>query len=147
MSEQAAAPGLPRMRPALHILTLGVDDLSRALAFYRDGLGLSAPELKEGDDHVALSLQGNLSLVLYPRAELARATRQPESVKGPPAAILSHAVATREEVDAILQRARSAGGTVPVPASEQPWGYFGYFQDPDGHTWEVLWHPELATGA
>ncbi|WP_002636779.1 VOC family protein [Myxococcus hansupus] len=136
-----------RMRPAVHIITLGVDDLKRALAFYREGLGWTAPELGEGEDHVALPLQGNLSLVLFPRGALAKAGRQPVSTKGPPAVVLSHATPTREEVDAILRRAQAAGGTVPVPASEQPWGYFGYFADLDGHLWEVLCHPELAAGA
>jgi uncharacterized glyoxalase superfamily protein PhnB len=53
-------------------------------------------------------------------------------------------VRTREEVDAVLARARAAGGRVPRPAEETPWGgRTGYFADPDGHLWEVAWNPHF----
>jgi uncharacterized glyoxalase superfamily protein PhnB len=53
-------------------------------------------------------------------------------------------VRTREEVDAVLACARTAGGRVPRPAEDASWGgCTGYFADPDGHLWEVAWNPRF----
>lgn len=57
---------------------------------------------------------------------------------------IGHAVATKAEVDALLAQAEAAGATITDPAHDRPWGiYSGYFQDADGHLWEVLWNPQL----
>jgi uncharacterized glyoxalase superfamily protein PhnB len=73
------------MKPRLTLITLGVDNLERALAFYRD-----------------------------------------------------------EEVDAVMAQATTAGATIVKPAGDTFWGgYAGYFQDPDGHLWEVAWNPQM----
>jgi len=126
------------MKPTICI-TLAVDDLKKSLAFYRDGLGLPAQfsaELKDGADRTAFELAGDLWLVLMPRAEFAKCTKiahQPDAPRGSSECILSYFAASKEDVDAILKRANVASGAMPGEAEEQPWGYSGYFTDPDGH--------------
>lgn len=140
------------MQPRVSIITLGVADLERSFRFYRDGMGLilSGPQVT---DHAVFALQPGLNLVLYPRSEIASIVSAPGANRveaGPdlfsaetPTTILSYVASTREEVTAILRDAEVAGGRVPRPPIDQAWGYTGYFQDPDGHLWEVMWHPEL----
>lgn len=127
------------MKPRVDIITLAVDNLETSLAFYRDGLGLPTQGILDGEDHVAFELDGGITLVLYPRTELARMSNETGEVKSSVEFILSHAASSREEVDTILGRARSAGATIPAQPQEEPWGYSGYFKDPDGHLWEILW--------
>jgi uncharacterized protein len=142
------------MQPRIHVITLAVDDLERALAFYRDGLGLDSPGIGgtefEGDEAnpagaVAMfRLQGGLILSLYPRSELAKDAKVP---LGPPKTgefSIGHVVGSREEVEALLARAEAAGAALTGEPHDRPWGiYSGYFRDPDGHLWEVVWNPEL----
>lgn len=140
------------MEPRIHVITLAVDDLERALAFYRDGLGLSTKGIV-ADEHegseteaagaiVIFELAGGLLLALYPRTELAKDAHIPPS---PPASgefSIGHIVSERADVDALLSRARAAGATLTDEPRERPWGiYSGYFRDPDGHLWEVIWNP------
>jgi uncharacterized protein len=145
------------MQPRIHVITLAVDDLERALTFYRDGLGLDSPGIGgtefAGDEAnpagaVAMfRLQGGLILSLYPRSELAKDAKVP---LGPPKTgefSIGHVVGSREEVDALLARAEAAGAALTGEPHDRPWGiYSGYFRDPDGHLWEVVWNPELDTG-
>jgi catechol 2,3-dioxygenase-like lactoylglutathione lyase family enzyme len=142
------------MHPRIHVITLSVNDLQRALAFYRDGLGLDTPGLVgtefPGDDTkpdgtVAMfQLHGGLILALFPRTELAKdANIEPGPARTGEFSI-GHAVASRDDVDALLAQAQAAGATITDQPHDRPWGiYSGYFCDPDGHLWEVLWSPEL----
>jgi uncharacterized protein len=145
------------MQPRIHVITLAVDDLERALTFYRDGLGLDSPGIGgtefAGDEAnpagaVAMfRLQGGLILSLYPRSELAKDAKVP---LGPPKTgefSIGHVVGSREEVDELLARAEAGGAALTGEPHDRPWGiYSGYFRDPDGHLWEVVWNPELDTG-
>jgi uncharacterized protein len=140
------------MDDRIDVITLAVADLDRALAFYRDGLGLTSRGIIgtefEGDADtpagaIALfELDGGLAFALYPRAELAKDANVPP---GPPATggfSIGHLVSTREEVDALLARAQAAGATVTDQPHDRAWGiYSGYFRDPDGHLWEIIWNP------
>jgi catechol 2,3-dioxygenase-like lactoylglutathione lyase family enzyme len=142
------------MQPRIDVITLAVNDLDRALAFYRDGLGLDSPgvvgtEFIGDDDNpsgaVAMfRLHGGLLLALYPRTELAKDADVP---LGPPKTgefSIGHAVASRADVDALLAQAEAAGATATGPPHERPWGiYSGYFRDLDGHLWEIMWNPRL----
>jgi catechol 2,3-dioxygenase-like lactoylglutathione lyase family enzyme len=142
------------MQPRIHVITLAVDDLDRALEFYREGLGLESPGVGgtefAGDDTtpagaVAMfQLQGGLILALYPRTELAKDANIP---LGPPKSgefSIGHAVGSKEELDALLVQAEAAGATLTDHPHDRPWGiYSGYFRDPDGHLWEIVWNPEL----
>jgi hypothetical protein len=85
-----------------------------------------------------------------PRAEFAKYTKiahQPDAPRGSSECILGYFAASKEDVDAILKRANAAGGAVPGEAEDQPWGYSGYFTDPDGHLWEIMWKPALVGDA
>jgi catechol 2,3-dioxygenase-like lactoylglutathione lyase family enzyme len=142
------------MQPRIHVITLGVRDLERSLEFYR-GLGLQSPGVGgtefPGDDTnpagaVAMfELRGGLILALYPRTELAKDANVafgPADIPG--AFSIGHAVPKRTDVDALLAQAEAAGATLTNGPHDRPWGiYSGYFRDPDGHLWEVLWNPQL----
>jgi uncharacterized protein len=136
------------MRPRLSVLTLGVDDLERALRFYRDGLGLQTPGIIGREfEHGAVAffdLQPGLKLAIWPRKSLSRDAGIPVSGPSPTEFTLGHNVSSREEVDAVMRQAEEAGAVTVKPAQKTFWGgYAGYFQDPDGHLWEVVWNPEM----
>lgn len=128
------------MQPRINIITLAVKDLETSLAFYRDGLGLPTKGLSEGfSDHVLFELEGGLSLVLFLQSEVEKLSGNSSVASGE--CILSHAATSKEEVNNILQKVKAAGGTLIGEPKDEPWGYFGYFKDPDGHLWEILWNP------
>ena len=136
------------MEARITLITLGVDDLERSLAFYGDGLGLpSAGIVGTEFEHGAVaffSLSGGLTLAIWPRESIAHDTGLPGSPPNPTELTLGHNVATREEVDAVIGEAERAGATIVKAPTETSWGgYAGYFQDPDGHLWEVAWNPEM----
>ncbi len=136
------------MQPRISLITLAVADLERSLAFYRDGLGLPTEgiigtEIEDGAV-VFFNMNPGLILALWPRASLAKDASVP--VDGPAATefSLAHNVGSRDEVDALIDRAVSAGARVTTQARDTFYGgYAGYFQDPDGHLWEVAWNPNL----
>ncbi|MEE3169662.1 MAG: VOC family protein [Pseudomonadota bacterium] len=129
------------MKAKISLVTLGVDDLERATRFYGEGLGLPRHEF-EGGGISFFSLQDTW-LALYPRAELLKDLGLPASTEtGFSGITLAHNVATKAEVDALLQQAVAAGATLIKPAEEVFWGgYSGYFQDTEGHYWEVAYNP------
>lgn len=134
------------MRPRISLITLGVDDLERAVAFYRDGLGLATDGIVGKEfAHGAVAffaLEGGLKLALWARADIARDTGL-DQAPGPTAMTIGHNVASRPEVDAVMAEAKAAGASIVKPAAETFWGgYAGYFQDPDGHLWEVVFNPD-----
>ena len=133
------------MEPRISIITLGVTDLSRAVAFYRDGLGL--PIRDGGFDGIAFFALRGAWLALYPREALAADAGVSSPERGFGGVTLAHNVASRETVDAVLAEAEAAGAHIVKPAAEAFWcGYSGYFADPDGHLWEVAWNPYLPLG-
>ncbi|KGD89244.1 glyoxalase [Achromobacter sp. RTa] len=138
------------MHPRISVITLGVDDLDKALRFYRDGLGLSTPgiigqEFEHGSV-VFIDMQPGLRLALWPRASIAHDTGLPQGAASPTNLTLGHNVGSREEVDRVMARAESAGARILKPAQDTFWGgYAGYFQDPDGHVWEAVWNPAWET--
>jgi catechol 2,3-dioxygenase-like lactoylglutathione lyase family enzyme len=143
------------MEARIDVITLAVADLERALHFYRDGLGLESrgvigteyagDELQPAGAVAMFELRGGLILALYPRTELAKdANILPGPVKSGELSI-GHMVASEAEVDALLAQAQAAGATLTDQAHKRPWGiYSGYFRDPDGHLWEIIWNPQLA---
>lgn len=136
------------MKPRISLITLGVDDLERAVAFYRDGMGLPTRGIVGREfEHGAVAffeLQPGLMLAVWPRASLAHDTGLPQSPGSPTGFCLAHNVGSKEEVRAVLEEARAAGAVVVKEAQDAFWGgYTGYFQDPDGHLWEVAWNPQM----
>jgi uncharacterized protein len=134
------------MRPRLSVVTLAVADLERALRFYRDGLGLATDGIVgtefENGAVAFFDLEGGLRLALWPRASLAADTGLPVGAPSPTEFSLGHNVGSVRAVDEVMAEAAAAGATVLKPARPTFWGgYAGYFQDPDGHVWEVVHDP------
>ncbi len=136
------------MKPRISVITLGVDDLERSLAFYRDGLGLPTKgiigtEFEDGAV-VFFDMNEDLILALYPRSALAKDAKIQVSPPSPSELTIGQLVRSKKEVDAIMQQAERAGAHVTDPARDRFWGgYSGYFQDLDGHLWEIVWNPSV----
>lgn len=134
------------MKPRITLITLGVDDLEKSLAFYRDGLGFPTEGIVGQEfEHGAVAffdLQPGLRLAIFPRDDIARDAGIARSASSPTEFTIEHNVGSKAEVDAIMEQAREAGARIVKPAGDTFWGgYAGYFQDPDGHLWEVAWNP------
>jgi uncharacterized protein len=122
----------------LSLVTLGVGDLARARAFY-EGLGWKTRA--EPDDDVVFFQAGGMIVALWDRARLAEDS-EVEDGGGWGGVTLAHNVRSPAEVDAAIEQARAAGGTIGREAGETFWGgYSGVFIDPDGHPWEVAHNP------
>lgn len=135
------------MQPRITVITLGVDDLERSLRFYRDGLGLSTEGIIGQEfEHGAVvffELQAGVRLALWPRRSIAHDTGLPLIPPSSTNMTLGHNVASTREVDAVMAQAVAAGAVIVKAAHETFWGgYAGYFQDPDGHVWEVVFNPQ-----
>ena len=127
------------MRQKLHLITLGVEDLPRSVAFY-EGLGWKKSD--KSMDGLALFPLGGLVLALHPRHELAEDTTLPYEPSGFAGLTISHNARSEAEVDEILQQVVSLGGTIVKPAQKVYWGgYSGYYKDPDGFLFEVAYNP------
>ena len=136
------------MRPRIHVLTLGVADLERSLAFYRalgfESEGLIGTEFP-GGTAARFDLEDGLMLMLYGRGDLEKDANATFDAPGRSEFSIGHLVQSREEVDAVLAAAQAAGATLTEEPYDRPWGiYSGYFRDPDGHLWEVIWNPRAA---
>lgn len=136
------------MQPRITVITIGVDDLDASLRFYRDGLGLPTEGIVGTEfEHGAVAffeLQAGLMLALWPRKSIAHDSGVSESTPSPTEFTLGHNVSSKDAVDAVMEQARSAGAAIVKSARDTFWGgYAGYFKDPDGHLWEVVWNPNL----
>ena len=131
------------MEPRISIITLGVTDLTRSVAFYRDGLGL--PLIDEDTESIAFFKCRGTWLALYPRDALAEDAGVSTEGSGFSGVTLAHNVPTREGVDALLETAVAAGADLVKPAQDTFWGgYSGYFADPEGYLWEIAWNPHFS---
>lgn len=139
------------MKPHVTLITLGVDDLERAVAFYRDGLGWTTPGIVGTEfEHGAVAffpLQPGLKLALWARRSLAADSGLPLQPPSATDVALAHNVGSAAEVDAVMRQAGRAGARI-VKAAQATFygGYAGYFQDPEGHLWEVAFNPGFADG-
>lgn len=135
------------MKPRISLITLSVDDLEESLRFYRDGLGLATQGIIGAEfEHGAVAffdLQANLKLALYPRKSLSKDSGLP---LGAPSALefsIGHNVSSKAEVNQVMEQAKCWGAVIIKSAQDTFWGgYAGYFQDPDGHLWEIAWNPQ-----
>jgi catechol 2,3-dioxygenase-like lactoylglutathione lyase family enzyme len=138
------------MKPRITLITLGVDDLERAVAFYRDGLGFATKGIVgagfENGAVAFFNLESGLKLALWPRTSLAADSGLPLQAPSATEFSLAHNVASQEEVDAVMRQAKRAGARI-VKAAQPTFygGYAGYFQDLDGHLWEVAYNPGLSS--
>ena len=134
------------MQPRLSVLTIGVADLERSLAFYRDGLKLPTAGIVGREFvHGAVAffdLSGGLRLAIWAQEDIAHDTGLPRTPISPTSFTLGHNVARREQVEEIMAEAAKAGAEVIKPAQDTFYGgYAGYFRVPNGHVWEIVWNP------
>ena len=138
------------MRPHITLLTLAVDDLDRSLVFYRDGLGFATQGIVGADIEngavVFFQLESGLKLALWPRRSLAADSGLPLQSPSALEFSIAHNVGSPDEVDAVMHQAAQAGARIVKPAQPTFYGgHAGYFQDPDGHLWEVAFNPGFAS--
>ena len=136
------------MKPRITLMTLGVDDLERSLSSYRDGLGSETEGIVgsefDFESVVFIDLESGLKLALFPRKSLARDCGVPVASPSETEFSPGHNVASADEVDAVMTQAERAGAPIVRSAGENfRGGYAGYFQDQDGHLWEIAWNPQL----
>ena len=136
------------MKPRITVITLAVDNLQRAVRFYREGLGLPTQGIiGEEFEYGAVAffdLQPGLKLAVWPRKSLAHDAGIPIATSSTTELSIGHNVLSTDEVDAVMEQAKKAGALIVKPAQKTFWGgYAGYFQDPDHHLWEIVWNPQL----
>ncbi len=135
------------MEQRLSMITLGVADLKRAIAFYQDVVGWKATP---GPSEIAFFDLGGLVFSLYPHDDMARDMNAAGDDRGDSAYqgfALAHNPRSMAEVDAIFSRLKVKGATILKAPEEVFWGgYSGYFSDPDGHAWEVAYNPHWTIG-
>jgi catechol 2,3-dioxygenase-like lactoylglutathione lyase family enzyme len=134
------------MTPRITLLTLAVDDLERAVRFDRDGLGWATRGIVgsefENGAVAFFELQGGLKLALWPRRSLAADSGLPLQAPSALEFALGHNLESAEAVDAVMRQAAAAGAHLVKPAAPTFYGgYAGYFQDLDGHLWEIAFNP------
>lgn len=136
------------MKPRISVITLGVADLDQSLAFYRDGLGLPTEGIVGREfEHGAVAffdLSLGLKLAIWAQDDIAHDTGLPKYPGSSTAVTIGQNVLHREEVDETLDAAQRAGAEIIKPPQDTFYGgYAGYFRDPDGHLWEVVWNPQM----
>lgn len=132
------------MTTRISVITLGVKDMSAAERFYSKGLGLETGSVKGG---VTYFDTGGTWLAIFPRDALAQYAGVSSRGEGFPGITLSINVDSREDVNDLLNRARSAGADIVKVAGDVSWGgYTGWFRDPFDHLWEVVWNPRPFLG-
>lgn len=132
------------MKPRMNLVTLGVESLPRAIAFYQR-LGL--PRFDFPSDQIAFFALDGTWLALFPRAALAEDIGVPAGGNGFAGMTLAHNVASPAEVDLVYAEALAAGARQVRAPHQTSWGgYSGYFADPDGFYWEVAHVPQFWIG-
>ena len=128
------------MKASISVITLGVSDMARSVAFYRDGLGLP---LNDDKPPVAYFPLEGAWIALFPSEDLRRYAGLQTPFSPAPAPItLSCNLESKEAVDAAMADAAAAGARIVTSAQDFSWGgYAGWFADPDGHLWEMVYNP------
>jgi len=133
------------MDQRISIVTLGTDDLPRAVAFWE---AMGWPRRAKAFEAIAMFQVGGLALAIYPFEKLAQDCGMTDRGPGFGGFTLAHNVASKSQVDALLARAVANGATLQKAAHDAFWGgYSGYFRDPDGHPWEVAYNPFVPLAA
>ncbi len=136
------------MEARFAVLTLGVDDLEQSFRFYHDGLGFPSKGILgkefEHGEVAFFEMKNGTTLALYSRANLALDANVSPGARSSTEFSIGYNVKEQKEVDSVLEQAHRAGARIVKHAQKAFWGgYHGYFEDPDGHLWEILWSPQL----
>lgn len=127
------------MKPRLSVVTLGVDEIASARAFY-EALGFVASS--DSNANVTFFDAGGAVLALFARAALAKDAGVGDTAPAFPGVTLAWNVRDEADVDTAMAKALDCGAHILKPAQKAFWGgYHGYFADPDGHIWEVAYNP------
>jgi uncharacterized glyoxalase superfamily protein PhnB len=137
-----------KMEPRFTILTVGVDNLEKSYKFYHEGLGLASKGIVgkefEHGEVAFFDLKNGMVLALYSRDNLAWDSQLKKSEPSPTEFSIGYNTRNESEVDTLMAQAKKAGATIVKAAQKTFWGgYGGYFQDPDGHLWEIAYNPNL----
>ena len=130
------------------ILTLGVGDLEKSFKFYHEGMGLASKGITgkefEHGEVAFFDLKNGMILALYSKDNLAWDSQLKKDNPSSTEFSIGYTTRNEAEVDSILDQAKKAGAKIARPAQKTFWGgYSGYFQDPDGHLWEIAYNPDL----
>ena len=129
----------------ISIVTLGVEDVARSVRFY-EALGWERCRSSMAD--IAWFRTADSYLGIFGWHDLAEDAQLVEPTRGSFGGItLAVNVESAEGVDTALDEAVAAGGTLLKPGADLPFGYGGYFADPDGHAWEVCYNPSFPIGS
>jgi uncharacterized glyoxalase superfamily protein PhnB len=132
------------MDQRISIVTLGTDDLPRAVAFWE---AMGWPRRAKAFEAIAMFQCSGIAFALYPFDKLAQDCGMQDRGPGFGGFTIAHNVGSEAEVDALIERAVANGGTLQVKPHKAFWGgYTGYFCDPDGHPWEVAHNPFVPMG-
>jgi predicted enzyme related to lactoylglutathione lyase len=118
-------------------ICIDVDDMSRAVAFYTDGLGLQTGRRLRNDWVEILGAGSPIDLLLN------AAGTQP--VKGQPTVrnyqrhwTPVHLDFVVDDIDAAVARLLARGATLEAPVAERPYGRIAGLADPFGHGLDLL---------
>jgi uncharacterized glyoxalase superfamily protein PhnB len=130
------------------VLTLGVDNLEKSYQFYHEGLGLPSKGIVgkefEHGEVAFFELKNGMELALYSRDNLAWESHLKKTDPSSTEFSIGYNTRSQVEVDSIMEQATKSGAKMVRPAQKTFWGgYSGYFQDPDGHLWEIVYNPQL----
>ncbi len=127
------------MQPRISMITLGVSDLEKSIAFYEKGLGF--PRMESPPTVAFFTLNGT-RLGLYGKEALAEDATVSADGSGFNSFSLAHNLESEAEVDDVFKQAVAAGATPVKQPQKVFWGgYSGYFKDPNGHLWEIAHNP------
>ncbi|MGJ3254833.1 MAG: VOC family protein [Alcanivorax sp.] len=134
------------MEPRISMITLGVRDLTTAIRFYEQGLGLPRRPMPDDAPVAFFELNGTW-LGLFGHDDLADDAGVAPSGEGFRGVAMAHNVESPQQVDQLLAQAQEAGAQLIKPGQPTDWGgYAGYFADPDRHLWEVACNPHFWVG-
>ncbi len=129
------------MQPRISMITLGVKNLQKSIAFYKDGMGLDHLHASSNENVAFFDLNGTW-LGLYPIDKLAEDVGIANDGSGFRGVTLAHNLASQAQVDALIEVARAAGAKIVKEPQKVFWGgYSSYFEDLDGHLWEIAHNP------
>jgi catechol 2,3-dioxygenase-like lactoylglutathione lyase family enzyme len=131
---------MDRLPPNFVIVTLGVTDLDRSIAFYA---GLGWEQRGERGQGIVWFRTSGCWVGLLPVADLAADAGLPPALPtGFRGATYAVNLPSEAAVDAGFATVRGLGAPVVKEPERLEWGgYSGYFEDPDGHLWELCHNP------
>ena len=131
------------MLPKINIITLGAENLERAVNFYEKGIGWKKSPASQGD--IAFFKLNGVVLALYPAHLLAEDSGVPFERSAFSGVTLAYNAESAEEVDALMKKVEKLGATIVKQPQKVFWGgYSGYFRDPEGHFFEVAYNPFIS---